>query len=151
MHLLAPFTDQNDRFSYPFIYFNQWIPHTFIYLRPEKGTPSGWSLHVHYRERPYRGWGAHVARLNFKTSHVGVYKCVSFIVGFAVTVAIWLREVVSCRDFILRAVLGHVAGRNLPWQGPWGILPIWAVEPDRYSALKSRLTNAALSSIECDN
>lgn len=44
MHLLAPFTDQNDRSSYPFIYFNQWIPHTFIYLRPEKGTPSGWSL-----------------------------------------------------------------------------------------------------------
>ena len=25
-------------------------------------------------------------------------------VGFAVTVAIWPREVVSCRDFILRAV-----------------------------------------------
>ena len=28
----------------------------------------------------------------------------SLIVGFAVTVAIWPREVVSCRDFILRAV-----------------------------------------------
>ena len=25
-------------------------------------------------------------------------------VSFAITVAIWLREVVSCRDFILRAV-----------------------------------------------
>ena len=48
--------------------------------------------------------GSHVARLNFKTSRVGVYKCLSLIVGFAVTVAIWLREVVSCRDFILRAV-----------------------------------------------
>ena len=47
----------------------------------------------------------HVARLNFKTSRVvGVYKCLSLIVGFAVTVAIWPREVVSCRDFILRAV-----------------------------------------------
>ena len=50
------------------------------------------------------GGGYHVARLNFKTSHVGVYKCLSLIVGFAVTVAIWPREVVSCRDFILRAV-----------------------------------------------
>ena len=48
--------------------------------------------------------GAHVARLNFKMFRVGVYKCLSLIVGFAVTVAIWLREVVSCRDFILCAV-----------------------------------------------
>ena len=48
--------------------------------------------------------GVHVTRLNFKTSCVGVYKCLSLIVGFAVTVAIWPREVVSCRDFILRAV-----------------------------------------------
>ena len=46
----------------------------------------------------------HVANLNFKTSRVGVYKCLSLIVGFAVTVAIWPREVVSCDDFILRAV-----------------------------------------------
>ena len=53
--------------------------------------------------RPCQG-GSHVARLNFKTSRVGVYKCLSLIVGFAVTVAIWPREVVSCRDFILRAV-----------------------------------------------
>ena len=57
--------------------------------------------------------GCHVARLNFKTSCVGVYKCLSFTVGFAVTVAIWPREVVSCHDFILRAVatfwaLSHV-------------------------------------------
>ena len=47
---------------------------------------------------------SHVARLNFKTSRVGVYKCLSLIVGFAVTVAIWQREVVSCRDFFLCAV-----------------------------------------------
>ena len=40
----------------------------------------------------------------FKTSRVGVYKCLSLIVGFAVTVVIWPREVVSCRDFILGAV-----------------------------------------------
>ena len=37
-------------------------------------------------------------------SRFGVYKCLSLIVGFAVTVAVWLREVVSGRDFILRAV-----------------------------------------------
>ena len=48
--------------------------------------------------------GGHVARLNLKTSRVGVYKCFSLIVCFAVTVAIWPREVVSRRDFILRAV-----------------------------------------------
>ena len=48
--------------------------------------------------------GSHVAGLNFKTSRVGVYKCLSLIVVFAVTVAIWPKEVVSCRDFILRAV-----------------------------------------------
>ena len=40
----------------------------------------------------------------FKTSRVGVYKCLSLIVGFAVTIAVWPREVVSCRVFILRAV-----------------------------------------------
>ena len=50
------------------------------------------------------GGGAHVAILNFKMSRVSVYKCLSLTVGFAVTVAIWPREVVSCRDFILRAV-----------------------------------------------
>ena len=50
------------------------------------------------------GGGSDVACLNFKTSHVGVYKCLSVIVGFVVTVAIWLREVVSYRDFILPAV-----------------------------------------------
>ena len=51
-----------------------------------------------------RGGGYHVARLNFKMSRVGVYKCLSLIDRFAVTVAIWPREVVSCRDFILHAV-----------------------------------------------
>ena len=50
------------------------------------------------------GGGSHVAHLNFKTSRVGVYKCLSLIVGFAVSVAIWPREVVSCHNFILRAV-----------------------------------------------
>ena len=37
-------------------------------------------------------------------SRVSVYKCLLLIVGFAFTVAIWPREVVSCHDFILRAV-----------------------------------------------
>ena len=53
--------------------------------------------------RPWQG-GSHVACLNFKMSRVGVYKCLSLIVSFAVTVAIWPREVVYCRDFILCAV-----------------------------------------------
>ena len=44
------------------------------------------------KKRPCQGGGgAHVTHL-------------LLIVGFAVTVAIWPREVVSCRDFILRAV-----------------------------------------------
>ena len=53
---------------------------------------------------PGGGEGSHVARLNFKMSRVGVYKCLSLIVGFADTVAIWAREVVSCRKFILHTV-----------------------------------------------
>ena len=71
---------------------------------------------LYHKRGPGRGWwwwwwwwwggggGSYVARLNFKTSRVGVYKCLSLIVGFAVTVAIWPREVVSCGDFILHAV-----------------------------------------------
>ena len=58
---------------------------------------------LHAKERPCQG-GSHVARLNFKTSRDGVYKCLSLIVCLAVTVAIWLREVVSCHDFILHPV-----------------------------------------------
>ena len=50
------------------------------------------------------GGGTHVARLNFKTSRVGVYKCLSLIVGFVVIVAIWPREVFSCGDSTLHAV-----------------------------------------------
>ena len=55
-------------------------------------------------KRPCQGVGVGVTHLNFKTSPFGVYKCLSLIVGFAVTVTIWPREVVSCRDFILRTV-----------------------------------------------
>ena len=56
--------------------------------------------------RPCRrgGGGSHVAHLNFTTSRVGVYKCLSLIVGFSVTVSILPRDVVSCRNFILCAV-----------------------------------------------
>ena len=53
--------------------------------------------------RPCQGW-SHVTHLNFKMSRVSVYKSLSLIVGFAVTVSIWPREVVSCLDFILGAV-----------------------------------------------
>ena len=63
--------------------------------------------------------GSHVARLNFKMSCVGVYKCLSLIVSFAVTAAIWPREVVSSQFHLTRCryFLGHVACRNLPGQG----------------------------------
>ena len=93
-----------------------------------------------------RGGGVHVACLNFKTSHVGVYKCLSLIVGFAATVTIWPREVVSCGDFIWRAVatfwamslVGIYPGRALwnashsysqvnPPRGGGGYYHIWAV------------------------
>ena len=62
------------------------------------------------------GGGSHVARLNFKTSCVGVYKCLLLIVSFAVTVAIWPREVVS-HFTVCRYFFGHVTCWNLPWQG----------------------------------
>ena len=113
MHLLAPFTDQNDRSSYPFIYFNQWIPHTFIYLRPEKGKGGG--------------GGSHVSYLNFQTSRVSVYKCLSLIVGFAVSVTIWLREVVSCRISFYAlswalSLVGIYPGRTSREYSPSGVL-----------------------------
>ena len=44
--LLGIFTDPSDRFPYPFVYFNQWNSYPFRYLKPEKGTPFGWSLPV---------------------------------------------------------------------------------------------------------
>ena len=57
-----------------------------------------------FQKEALPGGASHFTRLNFKTSRVSGYKCLSLIVGFAVTVTIWPREVVSCRDFILRAV-----------------------------------------------
>ena len=76
-----------------------------------------------YRGPARRGWGggSHFACLNFKTSRVGVYKCLSLIVGFAITATICPRQVVYCHNFILRTCccyfLGQVACRNLPLQG----------------------------------
>ena len=49
------------------------------------------ALRLVYLMRPCQG-GSQVARLNFKTYRVGVYKCLSLIVGFAVTVTIWPRR-----------------------------------------------------------
>ena len=40
------FTDRNDRFPYPFLYFNKLNPNPFIYLKSEIGTPFGQSLPV---------------------------------------------------------------------------------------------------------
>ena len=91
-------------------------------------------------KRPYQGWGgSNVARLNFKTSRVGVYKCLSLIVGFAVTVAIWPREVVSCRDFILhtvttfwaRSLVGIYPGRASLKTGKTCRLAMWTIDKGR--------------------
>ena len=55
------------------------------------------------------GGGSYVAHLNFKTSRVGVYKCLSLIVGFAVTVVIWLRgglSLVAISFYVLSLLFG---------------------------------------------
>ena len=75
-------------------------------VRDDEETRSGTRLEA----LPGWGWGGAGGPmsppLNFKTFRVvGVYTCLSLIVGFAVTVAIWPREVVSCRDFMLRPVV----------------------------------------------
>ena len=45
-HMLAHFYRKNERFPYPFIYFNEWNPYPFLYLKSEEGTPFGRSLAV---------------------------------------------------------------------------------------------------------
>ena len=78
--------------------------HTFgLFAVKAKNCYTNWFL-ASIKWGPARGQGSHFAHLNLITSRVVVYKCLSPIVGFAVTVAIWPREVVSCRDFILRDV-----------------------------------------------
>ena len=60
-------------------------------------------------KRPCQGGGSYVAHLNFKTSRVGVYKCLSLIVGFAVTVVIWLRgglSLVAISFYVLSLLFG---------------------------------------------
>ena len=82
-----------------------------IWHPAKKKTLISWAQHdktLQERGPPCQA-GSHVARLNFKTSRVDVYKCLSLIVGFSVTVTIWLREVVSCGDFILCAVTSFLA------------------------------------------
>ena len=44
--LLGLFTDQNDSFSYPFIYYSYWNFYFFKYLKPKKGTPFARSLPI---------------------------------------------------------------------------------------------------------
>ena len=73
-----------------------------IFINPALRTPT-WYRHL-IITTPCQGRGSHITCLNFKTFCVSVYKCLSLIVGFAVTVAIWPREVVSCHNFILRSV-----------------------------------------------
>ena len=37
---------RNGSFPYPFIYFNKWNPNPLVYLKPENGTPFGWTFSV---------------------------------------------------------------------------------------------------------
>ena len=56
--------------------------------------------------RHCQGGVSHVARLNFKTSRVGVYKRLSLIVGFATTVAIcWRRMSLVAISFYAKSLL----------------------------------------------
>ena len=83
--------------------------------------------------------GSHVTRLNFKTACVRVYKCLLLIVVFAVTVAIWPREVVSCRDFILRAVATF-----------WAMSLVGLIYPGRASVIALKHPQKRLQVICCE-
>ena len=37
---------RNGSFPYPFIYFNKWNLNPLVYLKPENGTPFGWTFSV---------------------------------------------------------------------------------------------------------
>ena len=67
------------------------------------------------------GGGSHVAVLHFKKSHVDVYKCLPLIVGFTISRNLAEGGCLLSRFHFTRCryFLGHVACRNLPWQGLW--------------------------------
>ena len=66
------------------------------------------------------GGVSHVARLNFKTSRVGVYKRLSLIVGFATTVAIcWRRmSLVAISFYALSLLFGPCRLSEFTLAGP---------------------------------
>ena len=71
-------------------------------------------------KRPCQG-GSYVAHLNFKMSRVGVYKCLSLIVGFAVTVVIWLRgglSLVAISFYVLSLLFGPCRLLEFSLAGP---------------------------------
>ena len=72
--------------------------------------------------RPYQGvgGGSHVAHLNFKKSRVGVYKCLSLTVGFAVSVAIWPRRLslVAISFYALSLLFGPCHVSDFTLAGP---------------------------------
>ena len=74
-------------------------------------------------ETPCQGWGGgvpHFPLLNFKTSRVGVYKCLSLLIGFAVTVEICSEggcllsrlHFTRCRYFLGHVHVCHVMANN---------------------------------------
>ena len=71
-------------------------------------------------KRPCQG-GSYVAHLNLKMSRVGVYKCLSLIVGFAVTVVIWLRgglSLVAISFYVLSLLFGPCRLLEFSLAGP---------------------------------
>ena len=71
MHLLVTllgfFTDQNDRFLYPLIYFKYWNPHPYIYPKPEKKK----NVPLSHGASPYRPWqGVSLPRIDKSPSAV---------------------------------------------------------------------------------
>ena len=110
-------------------FFINLIDYTFLILKPQElweriglSQTANSELNVYMYlvkgfKRPCRGGGgSHVARLNFKTSRVSVYKCLSLIVGCRNLAEggcpLSQFHFTRCRYF-----LGHGACRNLPWQG----------------------------------
>ena len=89
------------------------------------GVISRWSVIVWAIAEALPGWGGgvggtHVARLNFETSRVSVFKCLLLIVG------LWRHcgNLAEGGCLLLRFhftrccyLFGHVACQNLPWQG----------------------------------
>ena len=73
-----------------------------------------------FQKEALPGGASHFTRLNFKTSRVSGYKCLSLIVGFAVTVTIWLRRLslVAISFYVLSLLFGPCRLSEFTLAGP---------------------------------